>query len=394
MKSCPTPPRLRPELHIVTELPTPYTDLASCRQTLSGGSRSFWVASQLLPGTLKNAACGLYAFCREADDAIDEVARHEQDRALAELHRRLDRIYNPHEHALSSATDRVLASIVQEHHLPRPLLDALLEGFSWDAAGRRYQTLSEVFDYSARVAGTVGVMMAVLMGVRDVNALARAADLGVAMQLTNIARDVGEDARAGRLYLPTDLLQAEGICPEAFLTQPSYSDGLGRVVQTLLDTADTLYKRSEHGVPSLPLGCRPGILAARTLYAAIGDKLRTMGYNSVDTRSVLGMSQKLGLVLRTLRMQNLSQSRLRDAPLREVAFLIEAVKARPLPPAHSVGCEKSPKGYYGRVLWMLDLFAALEQRPLATNHQAGLTNQNAGAYETVAGSAPSGSQSA
>jgi len=394
MKSCPTPPRLKPERRLVTELPTPYTDLASCRQTLSGGSRSFWVASQLLPGTLKNAACGLYAFCREADDAIDEVARHEQGQALAELHRRLDRIYNPQQNVLNSATDRVLAAIVKEHHLPRPLLDALLEGFSWDAAGRRYQSLSDVFDYSARVAGTVGVMMAVLMGVRDGHTLARAADLGVAMQLTNIARDVGEDARAGRLYLPTDLLRAEGICPETFLAQPRYSDGLGRVVQKLLDTADSLYQRSEHGVPSLPLGCRPGILAARTLYAAIGDKLRTLGYNSVDTRSMLGMSQKLALVMRTVRIQNLPQSHLKDAPLPEVAFLIDAVNAYPLPASQSINCDKPPKGYYGRILWMLDLFAALEQRPAGHSQQARLTSPSAGAYETVAGSVPSGSQSA
>lgn len=203
-------------LSATAELPTPYTDLAHCRQTLSGGSRSFWVASQLLPPTLRNDACGLYAFCREADDLIDEG--EDAGAALALLRVRLDAIYQ--QSPGDRTVDRVLARIVAKHQLPRALLEALLEGFAWDASGRHYQTLSEVYAYGARVAGVVGVMMAVLMGVRSPQALARAADLGVAMQLTNIARDVGEDARAGRLYLPRDLLEAADIDPDAFLRNP------------------------------------------------------------------------------------------------------------------------------------------------------------------------------
>ena len=92
--------------------------------------------------------------------------------------------------------------------------------------------------------------------------------------------------------------------------------------------------------------------------------------------------------------QNLPQSHLKDAPLPEVAFLIDAVNAYPLPATQSINCDKPPKGYYGRVLWMLDLFAALEQRPVSHSQQARLTSPSAGAYETVAGSVPSGSQSA
>ena len=95
--------------------------------------------------------------------------------------------------------------------MPRILPDALLEGLAWDAMGRRYATLSDLRAYSARVASAVGAMMCVLMRVRDRDALARACDLGVAMQLTNIARDVGEDAREGRLYLPTDWLAGAGV---------------------------------------------------------------------------------------------------------------------------------------------------------------------------------------
>ena len=98
--------------------------------------------------------------------------------------------------------------------IPRALPEALLEGFAWDAAGRRYETLDEVEHYAARVAGCVGAMMTLVMGRRDPAILARACDLGVAMQLTNICRDVGEDARAGRLYLPLAWLRDNGIDPD------------------------------------------------------------------------------------------------------------------------------------------------------------------------------------
>ena len=94
--------------------------------------------------------------------------------------------------------------MVAEHKLPRAIPEALLEGFAWDAAHRRYETLSAVRAYGARVAGSVGAMMCLIMGATSRDALSRACDLGLAMQLTNIARDVGEDARAGRLYLPLD----------------------------------------------------------------------------------------------------------------------------------------------------------------------------------------------
>ena len=103
-------------------------------------------------------------------------------------------------------------------------------------------------------------MMCVLMEVRDPHALARACDLGVAMQLTNIARDVGEDARAGRLYLPTDWLEAEGIDIDAFLADPKPSPQMRRIVKRLLAEANRLYFRSEPGIARLPADAPPGYL--------------------------------------------------------------------------------------------------------------------------------------
>src|SRR6202012_4095934 len=101
----------------------------------------------------------------------------------------------------------------------------------------------------------------------------RACDLGVAMQLTNIARDVGEDARAGRLYLPLQWLRDAEIDPELWLANPTFTPEIAAIVQRLLDIADALYDRATFGIAHLPLSCRPGIYAARALYAEIGREL-------------------------------------------------------------------------------------------------------------------------
>ena len=350
-------------LSATAELPTPYTDLAHCRQTLSGGSRSFWVASQLLPTALRNDACGLYAFCREADDLIDEG--EDAGAALAQLRVRLDAIYQ--QSPGDRTVDRVLARIVAKHQLPRALLEALLEGFAWDASGRHYQTVSEVYAYGARVAGVVGVMMAVLMGVRSPQALARAADLGVAMQLTNIARDVGEDARAGRLYLPRDLLEAADIDPDAFLRNPRFTPALGAVLQQLLDAAEVLYVRSESGIAQLPVSARPGIYAARLLYAEIGHALLQSGGNSIDTRAYIGVTGKTRLVLRTPGWVRLSSAALGEPALPECQYLIDAVAEQGVGPDRDLTRDSIFHRLYRRVIWTLDLFAALEARQQAAS---------------------------
>jgi phytoene synthase len=174
----------------------------------------------------------------------------------------------------------------------------LLEGFLWDANGRGYETLEEVHDYAARVAGTVGAMMALVMGVRDEAALSRACDLGVAMQLTNIARDVGEDARNGRLYLPRQWLRDAGIDPQAWLAAPNFDPAIAAIVQRLLDAADALYRRAEHGIAGLPRDCRPAIHAARLVYAEIGREIERNGLDCISRRAVVSGRRKLALIAR------------------------------------------------------------------------------------------------
>ena len=335
--------------------------MAACRALLRGGSRSFHLASRLLPRAVGEPAAALYGFCRFADDAVDEGGGEDGGEdggdgvaALARLHERLDRAYAGRPH--NSPIDRAFADVVHRHAIPRALPESLLEGFAWDAEGRRYSDLSDLTAYAARVAGSVGAMMAVLMGARGADAVARACDLGVAMQFSNIARDVGQDARAGRLYLPLHWLAQEGIDAEAFLADPVFSPALGRVVRRLLTHAEALYVRADSGIALLPRGARPGIRAARTLYAAIGHQVACAGYDSVRRRAVVPAGRKLALLAGSVLAFPVAADG-SAPPLPELRYLVEAVAAA-RPPA----MRPALRGVERRVAWVVELFARLEQR--------------------------------
>ena len=177
-------------------------DLAACRQMIRDGSKTFYAASLLLPQRICDAARSLYGFCRVADDLVDQST--DSQAAVEQLLGRLDRIYRGAPD--NQPAGRAFADVAARYAIPREIPEALVEGFAWDARGKRYERLSDLHGYAVRVAGTVGAMMSLVMEVRDPEALARACDLGIAMQLTNIARDVGDGARIGRLYLPAEWL--------------------------------------------------------------------------------------------------------------------------------------------------------------------------------------------
>jgi 15-cis-phytoene synthase len=330
-------------------------DLAECRTLLRAGSRSFDAAARLLPAAVRDPAVALYAFCRVADDAID----CDGGGRLAWLQHRLALAYEGQ--PLPLPTDRAFARVVKRFAIPRELPEALLEGFAWDAEGRRYADLSALRAYAMRVAGTVGAMMAVLMGVRDPQRLAAALDLGVAMQLSNIARDVGEDARAGRLYLPLQWLAEAGIDPDTFLAGPRHSPALAGVVRRLLDAADEHYRRAAAGIARLPLICRLGIGAAGLLYAEIGQEVIRRGFDSVSGRAVVSGPRKVWVLATGLAGMALPLRPLRGIASPEGIFLVDAV-ARTAP-RHLPHPARRPWWHVAeRMRWVLDLFERLEQR--------------------------------
>jgi len=304
-------------------------DLAHCATAIRTGSHSFHAASKLLPQDVRAPVRVLYAFCRLADDQVDEG--HDKAKAVLSLGERLGRVYAGR--PLDRPEDRAMAALVVAHDMPRALPEALLEGLAWDAQERRYETISDLRGYAARVAAAVGVMMCVLMGSRSRDVLARACDLGVAMQLTNIARDVGEDARAGRIYLPLSWCHEEGLAPASLLEKPVMSAELGNIVKRLLAEADRLYRRSEAGIDALPMKGRMAIWSARLIYDGIGGRVKKNGYNSVDQRASTSKWRKISWmgesVGRTILGSLMPTAAILHAkPLDEVAFLVDAAERR------------------------------------------------------------------
>lgn len=332
-------------------------DLAACRILLGKGSHSFALAARLLPARTRDAATGLYAFCRIADDLIDQAA--DMRIGLAEVRSRVDGIFEnrPADHP----ADRVLAALVTATAMPRAPVDALVEGFAWDSEGRSYVTLSDVLAYAARVAGSVGVMMSHVMGRHDPAALARAADLGMAMQLTNIVRDIGEDARRGRLYLPSAWLQAEGLDPAIWLAAPMPHPALRKAALRLLGEADRLYRRGEFGIALLEPACRPAIRAARLIYAEIGAAILADSDHDMLSRRIVPARRKLALLAQSLsRLPDESRpyvSISAPPPQAEALFLWESPAEgtrfqRPVPARWDLG---------GRFLRLLPLFERLAE---------------------------------
>ncbi len=295
-------------------------DIAACRDVLATGSRSFATAARLLPARVRDPAAVIYAFCRVADDAIDD----EPDpwEGHARVKGMIDRAWAGR--PISDPIERGLSQIAELYQLPRAPFDALLEGFAWDAEGRELVELEDVLAYSVRVASSVGVALTVVMGARSLGVLARACDLGVAMQLTNVARDVGEDARRGRVYLPTRWLDEAGISRAELLERPRFTPALGGVVERLLGVADELYGRAGAGISELPIDCRAAIRAARSIYADIGRVVRRRHGDSISGRARVSTARRLALLLQARWFERRASAGFDDPPLPAARSLLEA----------------------------------------------------------------------
>jgi phytoene synthase len=173
------------------------------------------------------------------------------------------------------------------------------------------------------------------------------------MQLTNIARDVGEDARNGRLYLPRAWLREAGIDPDAWLAAPRFDAAVGSVVQRLLDAAELLYRRSEQGICALPRDCRPAICAARLVYAEIGRQIERNGLDSVSQRAVVSRQRKLALIARATGAALMPATVHRSPPvaLPAVQYLVDAARLDEPNSELPADIER-----VGRVGWVIELF--------------------------------------
>ena len=308
-------------------------DIEHCKRLLGAGSKSFAMASRLLPQPIRDRTAVLYAFCRVSDDRIDADPSASQ-RTIDAMRERLRRAYDGRPY--DDPVDRAFAGLLADTPIPAVLPEALIEGMEWDLRGRRYTTIEDLQGYAAHVAGTVGAMMTIIMmhGSSDriaTDVLARACDLGVAMQLSNIARDVGEDARRGRIYLPLAWMDEARIDVGQWLRRPSPSDALGAVVARLVEEADGLYRRADQGVTLLPRGCRVAIRAARLVYSDLGRSIARARFDSVSGRAVVSTWRKVWLVALAFATPWPTPSLVEAPPLRATRALVDACCIRPAP---------------------------------------------------------------
>jgi phytoene synthase len=278
---------------------------ADCRvskEVLARHSKSFALAGRLLPPGPREDAAAVYAWCRGCDDAVDLERPELQAGALQRLADRLDRLYagEPAEGAVETA----FLEVVQERAIPKVYPAELLAGLGMDVRGRRYETMDDLLLYCYRVAGTVGLMMCHVMGVADPRGLRHAAHLGMAMQLTNISRDVLEDWGRGRVYLPDELLgsaAAEDLWSRrGEPLPPERRREIAHAVARLLAQASALYRSGDAGMLWLSWRCALAVRTARHVYAQIGGVIAARRHDVWAGRAIVPRAVKLACVARAI----------------------------------------------------------------------------------------------
>lgn len=269
------------------------SDLKVAEDAIRKGSKSFSLAAMFFPSDQWKATCQVYHWCRYCDDVIDNQG---DEKALVLLQTELKEILVSRKTSKHEAF-RSLQEVTERYAIPFHYPSELLKGMEMDIKGQTYETLEELKLYCYRVASTVGLMMCYIMGLFRIEALSNAAHLGMAMQLTNIARDVKEDFENNRVYLPKEFLLEKNISRETLMADTT---SLFQVVETILDVSDNYYKIGLQGVEYLPLRSAFVITAAAYIYREIGNTIRKKGPIALESRTVVSLPKKLLLVGKAL----------------------------------------------------------------------------------------------
>lgn len=271
----------------------------SSQSIIARGSKSFAHASRLLPPALRPSVHMLYAWCRHCDDVIDgqelghsighQPSYDEQLRSLDTLERDTAKALD------GEATSGVFAGlgfVFDRHHIDRRYPSQLLSGLRMDVEGRSYERIEDLLEYCYCVAGTVGLMMATVMGVRSLPHLRCACDLGIAFQLTNVARDLVADHRAGRVYVPLEWLDQADL-PRDSLANLAHRPKLAAIATRLLSTAELYYSSASNGLPALDFRSAWSVATAKVVYRAIGLEISQRGPRAWDERVSVSLLKKL-----------------------------------------------------------------------------------------------------
>lgn len=282
------------------------------KEKLRTGSRTFFFASYLLQHDVANKAARLYQFCRHVDDVVD-LARdcHEARKSIKFLLRDLELI-EPESLEVKEAR-----ALFDECGIPLWIPRELIRGVETDLDGVELDTEAELLEYSFRVAGTVGLMMCYVLGIHESSAHQHAVDLGIAMQLTNILRDVKEDAEMGRRYLPSSwvpgITKSDLLSDSECTIEQEIFKGLAR----LHDLSELYYKSGFNGLIFIPIKSRYAILVAGELYRNIGLKIKREGYNFRGKRVVIPLLSKLSITLSAILTATLSKNFWLGTPTHE-----------------------------------------------------------------------------
>ncbi|MGL5839500.1 MAG: phytoene/squalene synthase family protein [Sphingorhabdus sp.] len=275
------------------------TLVAHARDSIERGSKSFAAASKLFERTTRERVWLLYAWCRKCDDMADGQDHGGAMAEIADPAERLAAIRELTARALQGeTTDKAafdaLGVVARECGLTQKMADDVIEGFALDTTGWQPRREEDLYRYCFHVAGAVGVMMAVVMGVSpdDDETLDRACDLGLAFQLANIARDIAEDDRAGRCYIPDDWLAQLDIEPGEHM-RPHNRRKLALIGRWLADEAGQYEASARVGAARLPFRARWAVLSAAGIYGDIARKVRTAGEQAWDRRVFTSRAEKM-----------------------------------------------------------------------------------------------------
>lgn len=268
------------------------------REAIRKGSKSFAAAAALFDAETRADAEMLYAWCRHCDDVIDGQTLGHGMSPVEDAPARLAALYASTRSALAGEppADPQFAAfqiVAQRRQIPERYALDMIDGFAMDVDGRRYETLDDLLEYCWGVAGVVGTMMALVMGVKPdaLSTLRRAQDLGLAFQLTNIARDIVEDARNDRIYVPRTWLAELGI-PETGVADPAHRGAVAILARRLVEAAEPYYASARWGLRDLPVRCAWAIAAARGVYRQIGLDVVRAGDRAWDERVVVSGRMK------------------------------------------------------------------------------------------------------
>lgn len=272
---------------------------AYCRALTRAHAKSFYFSSIALPVHKKDAAYAIYAFCRFADDLLDEDLPETEKRRAAvgeKLRRLLVALYGNSDLKLPFAP--AFRRTVSEYKIPAKLFEELIEGVCMDIGPVRIRNFEELHLYCYRVASVVGLMMSPIFGLEDERGKERAIEMGVAMQLTNILRDVKEDLDKDRIYLPADELQRFGLT-ENDLRESRADDRWKTFMRFQVERARSSYRSGEMGIPLLaPDGSRLAVTLMSTVYAGILDEIERADCDVFKGRVHVSFARKLGLAAR------------------------------------------------------------------------------------------------